>query len=229
MITIRKSEDRGQANHGWLDARHSFSFAEYYDPRHMSFRSLRVINEDKVAGGGGFGTHPHRDMEIITYILAGALEHKDSMGNSAVMKKGEVQRITAGTGISHSEFNHSPTEPVHLLQIWITPDAKSLKPGYDQKSFAAAGPMQLVASKGGREGSIHINQDTDLYLSRLGAGAEATHALKPGRGAWVQVAKGSVSLNGEALAQGDGAAVENEALLQLKAKEESEVLIFDLK
>jgi len=230
MITIRKSNERGHADHGWLDSRHTFSFASYHDPRHMGFRSLRVINDDTVAGGGGFDTHPHRDMEIITYILSGALQHRDSMGNTAVMKAGDVQRISAGTGIQHSEFNHSPIEPVRLLQIWILPDRKGAKPGYAERSFndAKPGGLTLIASKAGRNGSIAINQDVDLYLAKLGAGDHASHPLPPDRHAWVQVGEGAVELNGHPLVAGDGAALSNETLLSLTAHAPAQVLVFDL-
>jgi hypothetical protein len=230
MMTIRKSEERGHANHGWLDSYHSFSFANYYDPRHMSFRSLRVINDDTVLGGGGFDTHPHRDMEIISYVLSGALEHRDSMGHSAVMKAGDVQRISAGSGILHSEFNHSPIEPVHFLQIWIVPDQKGLKPGYAEKSFAklSSGRLELIASKGGRADSVSINQDADVYLGKLKPGETVTHNLGPNRHAWVQVAEGELSLNGQTLKTGDGAAVSAENALTLSAKDQSQVILFDL-
>ncbi len=196
----------------------------------MGFRALRVINDDIIAGGGGFGTHPHRDMEIISYILAGALEHKDSMGNGAVMRTGEVQRISAGTGIAHSEFNHSKTEPVHLLQIWILPDAQGVEPGYAQKSFleAATGQLTLIASKAGRDGSISINQDADVYLAKF-AGAEKVAApLRAGRGAWVHAAQGVVTLNGHVLQPGDSAAVEDESQIALAADGPAQALIFDL-
>jgi len=234
MIKIRKSEDRGHANHGWLDSHFSFSFADYHDPANMGFRTLRVINDDTVSGGGGFGTHPHRDMEIITYVLSGALEHRDSLGNGAVMKPGEVQRMTAGTGLQHSEFNHSKTEPVHLLQIWILPNAKSLPPGYDQKSFASQlqpGRLVPVVSSTGHDGSLKINQDVELLIGKFNAGDKAAHNLKPGRHAWVQVATGNISLNGQELKAGDGAAISDETLLNLagkEGKEPSQVLLFDL-
>lgn len=231
MIKIRKSEERGHANHGWLDSHFTFSFADYYDPNNMGFRTLRVINDDTIAGGGGFGTHPHHDMEIITYVLSGALEHRDSLGNGAVMKPGEVQRMTAGTGVQHSEFNHSKTEPAHLLQIWIVPNAKSLPPGYDQKSFAGQlqpGRLVPVVSSTGHDGSLKINQDVELLIGKFNAGDKATHNLKPGRHAWVQVATGKISLNGQELKAGDGAAISDETSLNLAGREPSQVLLFDL-
>ncbi len=230
MLTIRRAEDRGHANHGWLDARHSFSFADYYDPRWMGFRSLRVLNDDTIAGGGGFGTHPHRDMEIITYVLSGALEHKDSMGNGRVIRAGDVQYMAAGTGVQHSEFNHSETEPVHLLQIWIIPDAKGVKPAYAERSLAKAGTgrFHLIASKEGREGSIAIHQDADTSLLKLAAGETADYALRAGRHAWVQIAEGQVTLNGTELKAGDAAAVSGETLLRLAATQSAQVLLFDL-
>lgn len=231
MITIRKSSDRGHINHGWLDTYHTFSFGEYYDPAHMSFRSLRVINEDYVKGGHGFPTHPHHDMEIITYVLEGALEHKDSLGTGAVIKPGEVQWMSAGKGIRHSEFNPSRTDPVHLLQIWITPSTKGLKPAYDQKQFPAdtrRNRLALVASGTGAEGSIRINQDADLYASILEKGKDVSLTLRPERHAWVQVARGAISVNGTNLSVGDGAAVSGESSLKLAASEDSEVLVFDL-
>ena len=197
----------------------------------MGFRSLRVINDDTIAGGGGFGTHPHRDMEIITYILSGALQHRDSMGHEAVLKPGDVQRISAGSGIAHSEFNYSPIEPVHLLQIWIQPERKGVKPAYAERSFgqgAAQPGLTLVASPGGRDGSVSIHQDAEVWLARFGAGASATHLLKPGRHAWVQVAEGEVTLNGQSLKAGDGAALSNESALALAAVKASQALLFDL-
>jgi redox-sensitive bicupin YhaK (pirin superfamily) len=231
MIKVRKAEERGHADHGWLNTYHTFSFADYYDPQHMSFRTLRVINDDVVAGGGGFGTHPHRDMEIITYIISGALEHRDSLGNGAVMKPGEVQRMTAGTGVKHSEFNHSPTEPVHLLQIWITPEKPGLQPGYEQKSFAdklQPGKLVLTVSHGGKDGSLKINQDVSLLVGKFNAGDKAGYELKPGRHAWVHVATGKVTLNGQDLKAGDGAAISDERKLDLVGRESSQVLVFDL-
>lgn len=230
MLTIRKAEDRGHANHGWLDAHHSFSFAGYHDPRWMGFRTLRVLNDDTIAGGGGFGTHPHRDMEIITYVLSGALAHKDSMGNGRVIRPGEMQYMAAGTGVEHSEFNDSETEPVHLLQIWIYPDRKGAKPAYAERSFAKApaGRLHLVASKSGRDGSIGINQDADVYLAKLNIGDSVQHSLKSQRHAWVQVAEGEVTLNGQALKAGDGAALSEEAVVELRATQPAQVLVFDL-
>lgn len=231
MITIRQAKQRGHANHGWLDAHHTFSFADYYDPRWMGFRSLRVINDDTIAGGGGFGTHPHRDMEIITYILSGALQHRDSMGHEAVLKPGDVQRISAGSGIAHSEFNYSPVEPVHLLQIWIQPNRKGVKPAYAERSFgqSTAQPgLTLVASRDGRDGSISIHQDADVWLARLDAGQGAAHTLQSGHHAWLQVAEGELTLNGQNLHTGDGAAMSDEAGLTLVAKTPTRALLFDL-
>jgi quercetin 2,3-dioxygenase len=230
MMTIRRSEERGHADHGWLNARHSFSFADYHDPRWMGFRSLRVLNDDIIAGGGGFGTHPHRDMEIITYILSGSLEHRDSMGNGRVLRAGDVQYMAAGTGVQHSEFNHSPSEAAHLLQIWIVPDHKSATPTYADRSLAEAAPgrLHLVASKTGRDGSISIHQDAEMFLAKLNQGDTVGHALKPQRHAWVQVAEGEVTLNGELLKSGDAAALSEEALFEIKATQASQVLVFDL-
>lgn len=231
MVTIRRANERGHANHGWLDAHHTFSFADYHDPNWMGFRSLRVINDDTIAGGGGFGTHPHRDMEIVTYILSGALQHRDSMGHEAVLKAGDVQRISAGTGIAHSEFNYSPIEPVHLLQIWLYPERKGVKPAYAERSLGNGSAKQgltLVASRDARDGSVSIHQDADLWLARLGVGADATHTLKAGRHAWVQVAEGEVTLNGQTLRTGDGAALSEETVLTLTAKAPAQALLFDL-
>ncbi len=230
MMTLRRSHERGHADHGWLKTWHTFSFAGYYDPQHTGFRSLRVINDDLVAPGGGFGTHPHRDMEIITYVLSGALEHKDSLGNGRIILPGEVQYMAAGTGVQHSEFNPSETEPVHLLQIWIEPDRKGAKPRYEEKSTAKAKPgeLQLIASKTGRDGSIAINQDADLYVAKLGAGHRLTPQLPPHRHAWVHVAKGDVNLNGQRLQSGDAAALSAESSLNLIANGDSQVLFFDL-
>lgn len=233
MLRVRRSEERGHANRGWLDSRFSFSFADYYDPHHMGFRALRVINEDWVAPGTGFGTHPHRDMEILTLVLEGAIEHRDSLGTTSVIRPGEVQRMSAGTGITHSEYNASSTEPLHLLQIWIEPERTGLTPGYEQKSFAeeTQGSLRRVASREGRDGAVTIHQDAELYLARLKPGETATHSLAPGRHAWVQVARGSMSLNGETLEAGDGAAVSGEELLTFRAGDAgdaAEVLLFDL-
>jgi len=230
MLKIRKAKDRGHANHGWLNTHHTFSFAGYYDPAHMGFRSLRVINDDVIGPGAGFGTHPHRDMEIITYMLSGALEHKDSMGNGRVIKPGEFQYMAAGTGVEHSEFNPSPTEPGHLLQIWIQPDHKGARPAYAEKSYAkaATGKLHLVASKAGREDSIRINQDADLYLARLNQGDQVTHALRPGRHAWVHLAEGRASVNGQPLQAGDAVAFTDEARVELSGDDSAQVLLFDL-
>src|SRR5208283_2649749 len=219
MITVRNAGERGHASFDWLDTWHTFSFADYHDAQHMGFRALRVINDDTIAGGGGFGTHPHRDMEIITYVLSGALEHKDSMGNGRIIRPGEVQYMAAGTGVEHSEFNPSPAEPVHLLQIWILPDRKSVKPTYAEKSFAGAatGKFHLAASKSGRDGSIPINQDADVFVGKLGAGDRIGYTLKPGRHGWLQVADGGVVLNGLPLKTGDGAAVSDESKLVLES------------
>jgi redox-sensitive bicupin YhaK (pirin superfamily) len=230
MIQVRKSSERGHADHGWLNAYHTFSFADYYDPAHTHFRSLRVINEDRVAPEMGFGMHPHRDMEIITYIVSGALTHRDSMGNTATMRAGDVQRISAGAGILHSEINASTTEPVHLLQIWIMPDKKNVKPGYAEKSFATATPgkLHLVASKTGRDGSIGINQDADLYLGKLSAGDKLSHRLDEGRHAWVQLIDGELEANGAKLAPGDAIAVSKTDSLAVVATKPSDFLVFDL-
>lgn len=231
MLTLRRAEDRGRANFGWLDSRHTFSFGHYYDPDHMGFGPLRVINDDRVAPGAGFPTHPHSDMEIVSYVLEGALAHKDNLGTGSVMRPGDVQRMSAGTGIRHSEFNASRTEPVHFLQIWILPERRGLAPGYEQKSFGGAekrGRVRLVGSRDGREGSVTIHQDVDLYASILGAGEEVGHVLAPDRLGWVQVARGRVLLNDAELAAGDGAAVESGDRMTLTALEEAEVLLFDM-
>jgi redox-sensitive bicupin YhaK (pirin superfamily) len=231
MITVRPSQERGHANHGWLDSYHTFSFANYYDPDHMGFRALRVINEDRVAPGRGFGTHPHRDMEIITYILSGSLAHKDSMGNAATIGAGEVQKITAGTGIAHSEFNPSQTEGVHFLQIWILPEAVGLTPNYEEKEFSIEskqGQWRRIASRTGADGAVQINQDAELYATVLNAGEGRSLELRPGRYAWVQVAQGKVSLNGVSMEAGDGAAISDETLLEVQAVSDAEVLVFDL-
>jgi redox-sensitive bicupin YhaK (pirin superfamily) len=230
MKMIRRANDRGHAEHGWLDTYHTFSFADYYDPNWMGFRSLRVINDDLVMPARGFGTHPHRDMEIITYILSGALQHEDSMGNGRIIRPGEVQYMAAGTGIQHSEFNPSKDEAVHLLQIWILPEQSGLKPRYGEKSLADApkGRFNLVVSKAGREGSLTINQDADLYIAKLEKGDKAAHELKPARHAWLHVAEGEVKLNGDTLKAGDAMALSDERQVQLVAANPSQVLLFDL-
>jgi redox-sensitive bicupin YhaK (pirin superfamily) len=230
MITTRKANERGHAEHGWLDTYHTFSFADYYDPKWMGFRSLRVINDDLVLPRAGFGQHPHRDMEIITYILSGQLVHQDSMGNGRVITPGEFQYMSAGTGVLHSEQNPSGTEAVHLLQIWIQPDAKGVEPRYAEKSMkdATPGQLHLVTSKTGRDGSIAIHQDSDLYLARLDAGQNVTHTLAPNRHAWLHVAEGEVTLNGRTLTGGDAVAVSNESALDLRGTKASQVLLFDL-
>lgn len=231
MIIRRPANERGHAQHGWLDSRHTFSFADYYDPQHMGFRALRVINEDRVEPGRGFGTHQHRDMEIISYVLEGSLAHRDSMGTGSTITPGDVQRMSAGTGVMHSEMNPSPTEPVHFLQIWLLPEQRGIKPGYEQKRFEndeKRGRLRLIASHDGRDGSITIHQDVDLYAAVLDAGQRASLALRPGRHAWVQVVRGAVALNGETLGQGDGAAVSEETALEVAATGAAEVLVFDL-
>ena len=231
MISIRKSAERGHANHGWLDSRFTFSFADYFDPKNVQFRTLRVMNDDRVAGGGGFPTHPHRDMEIITYVLEGALAHKDSMGNGSTIQPGDVQYMSAGTGVAHSEFNASQTEPVHLYQIWMFPDKTGHKPAYDQKNFSAEekrGKLRLLVSPDGRDGSVKIRQDNELYATVLSPGESVKHDLKPERHAYIQVARGSVTLNGKTLDVGDGAAISTEKTLELTGVKDSEVLLFDL-
>jgi quercetin 2,3-dioxygenase len=230
MITVRRSNDRGHLDHGWLDTYHTFSFGSYHDPEHLQFRSLRVMNEDWVAAGHGFPTHPHRDMEIVTYVLEGALEHRDSMGNGEVLRPGEFQRMTAGTGITHSEFNPSPTEPVHLYQIWLFPDRKGHTPSYEQKRFDEAGrrnQFQLVASPDAADGSLRIHQDAMIHLATLEAGRELRTELAVGRHAWLQVLRGTVTLNGVELEVGDGAAV-SERELTISADQAAEVMLFDL-
>lgn len=231
MIRVRKGNDRGHFDHGWLDTYHTFSFGDYHDEQQMGFRSLRVINEDRVQPGQGFGMHGHRDMEIVTLVLEGALEHRDSLGNGEVLRPGELQRMSAGTGIRHSEFNPSADEPVHLYQIWILPERKGLTPGYEQKAFDPAGKigrLQLVASPDGRDSSLTVRQDVALYLSSLTTDQSITHALQPGRHAWLQILRGSVELNGQSIAAGDGAAVSEEASLSIRASEPAEILLFDL-
>ncbi len=233
MIRVRKASERGHLDHGWLDTYHTFSFADYYDPAHTRFRALRVMNEDRIGAGQGFGMHPHRDMEIVTYVLEGALSHNDSLGTGSVIRAGEFQRMTAGTGVLHSEFNPSETESVHLYQIWILPDRRGLTPSYEQRSFEGdgqgpRGACRLVASPDGRDGSLTIHQDTRLYLSSLEAGEEARHDLAPGRHAWLQVLRGRVELNGQPLSEGDGAAVSDETGLDILGTDSAQVLLFDL-
>jgi quercetin 2,3-dioxygenase len=227
---LRKANDRGHAEHGWLDSYHTFSFADYYDPQWMGYRSLRVINDDLVMPRAGFGTHPHRDMEIITYILSGQLAHKDSMGNGRVITPGEFQYMSAGTGVQHSEQNPSGAEAVHLLQIWIVPDEKGVTPRYAEKSMkdAAPGALHLITSKTGRNGSIAIHQDADLYLAKLDADQSVTHQIASGRHAWLHVAEGEVNLNGQTLTGGDAVAVSSERTLELRGAKPSQVLLFDL-
>jgi quercetin 2,3-dioxygenase len=231
MLTVRPSEERGAFDHGWLDTKHTFSFADYQDPRHMGFRSLRVINEDVVAPGKGFGTHGHRDMEIITYVLDGALQHRDSMGNGSIIRPGDVQRMTAGTGVTHSEFNPSAGEQVHLLQIWILPERSGLPPGYEQRTFSAderRDRLKLVASRSARDGSLTVHQDADLFAAFLSPGQELVHALGPKRHAWVQVARGALAVNGTEVAAGDGVALSEEPRVVLRAEQPTEILLFDL-
>lgn len=231
MINVRKANDRGHANHGWLDTYHTFSFAGYVDRDHVQFRSLRVMNEDRVAPGQGFGTHPHKDMEIVTYVLEGALEHKDSMGNGEVLRPGEFQRMTAGTGITHSEFNPSADEPVHLYQIWLFPDRKGHTPSYEQKRFPdeqLSNRLRVVASPDAEDGSLMIHQDAKVFLSKLDAGAVVEHPLGESRHAWLQVLRGKVTLNGQSLATSDGAAVSEERMLKIEADKDAEIMLFDL-
>ena len=231
MLQIRKSEDRGVANFGWLDSRHSFSFGHYYDPKHVGFGPLRVINEDKVAPGQGFGTHGHRDMEIISYVLSGALEHKDSMGNGSVLHYGDVQRMTAGTGVCHSEYNHSNREGVHFLQIWIEPAQAGIAPGYEEKHFtpeSKTGALRLVASPDGRDGSVLVHQDAFIYASILNGGDAVVHALAAGRQAYVHVIRGTLTVNGAELKGGDAAKISGEASVTLSGADNVEVLLFDL-
>lgn len=231
MIQVRSAGQRGHANHGWLDTYHTFSFAGYQDPDHMNFRSLRVMNEDVVAPGQGFGTHPHRDMEIVTYVLSGALEHKDSMGNGEVLRPGEFQRMSAGTGITHSEFNPSGDDPVHLYQIWLFPERSGIEPSYEQKRFDEQerhNQLRLVASRDAADGSLLIHQDAKIFLSTLDEGSSVTHQLDEGRHAWLQVLRGSVTVNGQPLQTSDGAAVSDESQLTLVADSNAEVMLFDL-
>ncbi|KAA0680810.1 pirin family protein [Azospirillum brasilense] len=231
MITIRNRDERGAVNMGWLNSKHSFSFGHYYDPAHMGFRALRVINDDRVIPGAGFPTHGHADMEIVSYVLDGALEHKDTLGTSSVIRPGEVQRMSAGSGIRHSEYNASKKDPAHFLQIWILPNEEGMVPGYEQKAFEREekqGRLRLVGSQDGRDGSVTIHQDVDLYVTLLDEGDSVTHELRPGRHAWVQVARGQVRLNGTVLKEGDGAAISKEESLTLDGVVSAEVLLFDL-
>lgn len=233
MIQVRRSSERGHADHGWLNTFHTFSFADYYDPTFMGFRALRVINEDWVKPGMGFGTHGHRDMEIITYVLEGELAHKDSMGNGSSIKPGEVQRMSAGTGVRHSEFNHSKKDWVHLLQIWLLPESDGIKPSYEQKTFPDAekqGKLRLIASPEARDGSVKIHQDANVYASLLSKDDKVEHKFEPGRYGWLQVIRGEIKLNGESLKAGDGAAIEKEQAIQIAAAngDQSEILLFDL-
>jgi quercetin 2,3-dioxygenase len=232
MITLRPAAERGHANHGWLDSHHSFSFADYYDPRHMGFRALRVINEDRVAPGRGFPSHPHRDMEIVSYVLEGALEHKDSIGTGSVIRPGDVQRMSAGSGVVHSEYNASRDEPVHFLQIWLLPERRNLPPGYEQKSFSEdekRGRLRVVASRDGRDGSVTVHQDVTLYATQLSRSESVVHQVSPGRHVYVQVARGAVDLDGQMLLAGDGAMLSDASSLTLSgASDGSETLLFDL-
>ena len=231
MIVVRKAEERGHANHGWLNTYHTFSFANYYDPNYLGFKSLRVINEDRVIAGAGFGKHGHQDMEIITYVLKGALEHQDSIGTGSIIKPGEVQRMSAGTGILHSEFNASKTDPVHFLQIWILPDKKGIEPSYEQQKFdleKTSGKLQLIAAPDGRDNAVAVHQDMSLYAGILDTGDRVSYTLKPQRHAWVQVARGAIDLNGNFLNTSDGAAISEETELTIEAKQKAEILLFDL-
>jgi redox-sensitive bicupin YhaK (pirin superfamily) len=229
MITIRKAEERGHANYGWLDTHHTFSFAQYYDPQQINFRSLRVINEDKVIGGKGFHTHGHQDMEILTYVLEGELEHQDSLGTGSLIRQGEIQRMSAGTGIKHSEFNHSATNPLHLLQIWIIPDQKNLEPSYEQKAIEfSSHTLQLIASPTGAGNAVKVHQDVNLYAGILPLGQSLTHSLAPSRYGWLQVARGQITVNGVHLRAGDGAAISEETSLAIQSLKDSEILLFDL-
>lgn len=231
MIRIRRSRERGHADHGWLNSFHTFSFADYHDPKHMSFGALRVINEDRITPGAGFPTHPHRDMEIISYPLEGAIEHKDSMGTGSVIRPGDVQRMTAGSGVTHSEYNHSKSEGAHFFQIWIMPNKPGLTPGYEQKAFADAekrGKWRLVASEDGREGSVVVHQDVSLHVTILEKGEKVVYAVKRGRRVWLQIARGAVAVGAEVLVQGDGAAITDEEAISVEAQDAAEVLLFDL-
>ncbi len=231
MITVRPSAERGRSEHGWLSSAHTFSFSEYHDPRHMGFRTLRVINEDRVIGGKGFGSHAHRDMEIVTWVLDGGLEHRDSLGNGSVIRPGDVQRMSAGTGVVHSEWNASPTEPVHFLQIWILPEVTGIPPSYEERHVDDASlrnALRVVASRDGRDGSVRLHQDATLSVARLDEGQKLRAPLAPGRAAWLQLARGRLSVNGTPLAAGDGAALVGESELSLEAVDGAELLLFDL-
>jgi redox-sensitive bicupin YhaK (pirin superfamily) len=231
MISVRHSNERGAVNMGWLDAKHSFSFGSYHDPSHMGFGPLRVINEDRIEPAQGFGMHGHRDMEIVTYIIDGALEHKDSMGNGSVIRRGEVQRMTAGTGVMHSEFNHSDEEQTHLLQIWVLPEQDGLEPGYEEKAFSddeKRNRLCLIASRDARDGSLKIHQDVDLYGTLVDAGVELSHTLGDDRKGWVQVVRGNVIVNGQSLGTGDGASLSDSGTLSFRAEEDTEMLLFDM-
>ncbi|MCP2730344.1 pirin family protein [Limnofasciculus baicalensis] len=231
MIKLRQSQQRGHAIHSWLDSYHTFSFANYYNPEYMGFRALRVINEDKIIPSAGFDTHGHKDMEIITYVLEGELEHKDSIGNGSIIYPGDVQRMSAGTGIFHSEFNHSQTQPVHLLQIWLLPETNGISPSYEQDNFAIAknpGKLHLLAARDGREGAVTVHQDVYLYGGILGKRDRISHILEPQRHAWVQVARGGINLNGLSLNQGDGAAISDETNIVIQGTTDAEILLFDL-
>lgn len=230
-LTLRLAEERGQANFGWLDSKHSFSFGSYFDERHMGFGPLRVINEDRVAPGGGFPTHPHADMEIISYVLDGALEHKDSLGTGSVIRPGDLQRMSAGTGVHHSEYNASKVDPVHFLQIWIVPEREGLEPGYEQKTFGddeKRGRLRLIGSRDGREGSVTIHQDVDLYAALLAPGETVTHALKQERIVWIQAVRGALTVNGLRVKAGDGASINDPGSLSIAATEDAEFLLFDM-
>jgi len=231
MISVRRADERGHADHGWLDTRHTFSFADYHDPKYLGFRGLRVINEDRVQPGQGFPPHGHRDMEIVSYVLAGALEHKDSMGTGSVIRPGDVQRMSAGTGVRHSEYNHSKDEPVHFLQVWILPERRGLEPGYEQRHFSDADKragLRLIASREGTDGSVTIHADAKIYAAVVEPGQRLRHALAEHRHAWLQVARGAITLNDRPLVHGDGAAVSGEPALTIAGAERAEVLVFDL-
>ena len=231
MISVRRADERGHADHGWLDTRHTFSFADYHDPKYLGFRGLRVINEDRVQPGQGFPPHGHRDMEIVSYVLAGALEHKDSLGTGSVIRPGDVQRMSAGTGVRHSEYNHSKDEPVHFLQVWILPERQGLEPGYEQRHFSDADKragLRLIASREGTDGSVTIHADAKIYAAVVEQGQRLRHALAEHRHAWLQVARGAITLNDRPLVHGDGAAVSGEPALTIAGAERAEVLVFDL-